>query len=571
MISPIQLSQQPTFGAKIHLTPSGVKRLSGEAASQANSLREICKEIFSGISNNKNILKAATGLTGIGLAQTAVTFYEENNKAVTLSMPENNEDNFTIQVSKNEKPQETITIDRFNKIINFSSEINEKSDEKSINSFVENIYQNIDEPLFRIRLFIKKKVSTLNEKRISAIILAEQTETPEEKKLKAVSAAKTYTTFTEYSMRELINQNAGNITHKPRIRSKFNSILATRKERALKPIKPETNNIKKEEDKQISTTVVIPTVTPTIVSNKKSTTTPNVVSKDKPKITPVVTPETKKEAVIKVEADKTNQENCKKTPAILTEKENIQTEPRRRGRPTGSKSPKVLQKLHDALPDGILPLKYKEKFDEILTLKNEIFQFFRDYSNVSGTHIRNTYKKDVKTSKNKILFNNNLLVNIPRRKEFPEYNAVSIVDSKRGVTINVVAGEKVIANDVNWAYKATLPKIKYLKQAEIDEMIKDDTFNNIIDELLTSLRDFKTFLFNKQWRLRAVADKLKDSVETKDFKEFFEATMNEVQESAKTMEDSASFRSAVDIISKMLREKFDEYFEKHQQSDDVEI
>ena len=33
----------------------------------------------------------------------------------------------------------------------------------------------------------------------------------------------------------------------------------------------------------------------------------------------------KKEAVIKVEADKTNQENCKKTPVILTEKENIQT------------------------------------------------------------------------------------------------------------------------------------------------------------------------------------------------------------------------------------------------------
>lgn len=539
MISPIQLSQQPTFGAKIHLTQNSVKRLSGEAASQANSLREICKEIFLGIGNNKNILKTATGLTGIGLAQTAMTFYEENNNSVTLSMPENNEDNFTIQVSKNEKPQETITIDRFNKIINFSSETDEKSDEKSINSFIENIYQKIDEPLFRIRLFIKKKVKTLeeNEKRISAIVLTEHTETPEQKKLKSVSAAKTYATPTEYSMRELINQNTGKITYEPRIKSKFNSIIAARKERALKPIK------------------VKPATTQAPVANNE----------------PTITPETKKEAVIKVEADKTNQENCKKTPVILTEKENIQTEPRRRGRPTGSKSPKVLQKLDDALPDGILPIKYKEKFDEILTLKNEIFQFFRDYSNVSGTHIRNTYKKDVKTSKNKILFNNNLLVNVPRRKEFPEYNAVSIVDSKRGVTINVVAGEKVIANDVNWTYKATLTKIKYLKQAEIDEMIQDDTFNNIINELLTSLRDFKTFLFNKEWRLRAVADKLKDSVETKDFKEFFEATMNEVQENAKTMEDSASFRSAVDIISKMLREKFDEYFEKHQQSDDVEI
>ena len=95
--------------------------LKGEAYKQASMLRNTCKEIFSKLRLKESLIDGAKSKLGkMKLSDKSITFLLSETDSARLAMPRGDEGNlFTMQILRDKKPVNTVTVNEFNYLIEF--------------------------------------------------------------------------------------------------------------------------------------------------------------------------------------------------------------------------------------------------------------------------------------------------------------------------------------------------------------------------------------------------------------------------------------------------------------------
>lgn len=166
-INTLDSSKKISFKAK-PLIPAGPQLASvagkGLIMQQVNSMKGVCKEILLRIGNDNSLIaKTAAVLGTIKLTQTAITFLASENDGIRLSMPRGPQGElFKMQLIKDTKPESSIVLDSFGKVVeSYGRESIEYAKARDIDldmiqAIVTGIYNSVDEPLFNVRMFMRK-------------------------------------------------------------------------------------------------------------------------------------------------------------------------------------------------------------------------------------------------------------------------------------------------------------------------------------------------------------------------------------------------------------------------------
>ncbi len=160
-------SKKLTFGSKIPVN-SPIQHVSiatkGQAMQQVNQLKNVCKEILLRVANDKSLItKTVAALGVIKLTETAITLFASENDGIRLSMPRGAQGElFKMQLLKDNKPQNSIIIDSFGKLVeSYGRESIEYLTENKTNlnnviATIAGIHSSADEHLFQVRMFMRR-------------------------------------------------------------------------------------------------------------------------------------------------------------------------------------------------------------------------------------------------------------------------------------------------------------------------------------------------------------------------------------------------------------------------------
>ena len=247
-INSINNNQQVSF---VGIKTTKYAMLSHESLKKAASLREACKEILGKINLNESILDNANEVfKNIKLTKKTINFSLTNLDAVRLAMPRGPEGNlFTMQVLKDKKPENTVIINKNGTLIEsycLNSERylpQENYDKNIVDRVVSEIFDSVDFPLLQLRIKMNKTLSNAPKSYApngailkKSISMQKEVQTPKtETKKPFIPPSECWE---EYSMTEVIKQNADLIPpEKKVVRNKYD-LLRQRKHRgaSLKPI-----------------------------------------------------------------------------------------------------------------------------------------------------------------------------------------------------------------------------------------------------------------------------------------------------------------------------------------------
>ena len=148
--------------------PQSVRRINilnlRRSEQKVNTIKKICEEIFSTIQIDNSIIKKVnSSLKSIKIADSSILFLDGLEKSIRYSKEKSNgKDLFIMEILNRNLPEISIAIDPFGSLIkshdtqniNYfdSNEINRELLEESFDKF----YNTTDEPLFNLRMFIKR-------------------------------------------------------------------------------------------------------------------------------------------------------------------------------------------------------------------------------------------------------------------------------------------------------------------------------------------------------------------------------------------------------------------------------
>lgn len=442
--------------------------LNGEAYKQALTLRNTCKEIFSNIRKNKNLIEGAKSKLGnLKLSDKSMTFKLSKSDSARLAMPRGDEGNlFTMQILRDKKPINTVTINENNCLIESYSLNNEtflpeeRYNKIFIDKTVKIVFDSVDYPLLQLRRYIKQNSAQTQEKKSNEAALKSIIDKQEAKKTESnTSFLPPSSNWGEFSFSEIIKQNAEN--YKPKQGVKRYTVIPKKRIYEIEGV-----NIPKR------------------------------------------TPQRNKSTVSRIEEPVTKQEE------LITK-----VVQKHRGRPPKVKNPEIInvvksedinevqhkkvgRKRASILPVGIINQDTQAKVNEIKAIYEEIKTILANKSNVTASKIRNSYA-DLKKSKHKGFYFKDLEVLISKSLKLKDEEIMHITDSNTLKSIHITLSGKIFASDKNWSkLNNSLTRPKYLTQEKIDEVFQQNSVNELIDKTLSNLKKFKKYIDNQGWRVR---------------------------------------------------------------------
>ena len=156
------------FGA---YKPTLIKRINvsnlRDSQQKINSIKKVCEEIFSAIKVDKSIIeKVNSSLKSVKIADNSILFFDNLENSIKYSKAKTNgKELFIMEILNKNLSKISIALDSFGSLVkdyneqNFnyfdSEEINKDLLEESFDKF----YNTTDEPLFKLRMFIRKNAS----------------------------------------------------------------------------------------------------------------------------------------------------------------------------------------------------------------------------------------------------------------------------------------------------------------------------------------------------------------------------------------------------------------------------
>lgn len=438
--------------------------LKGEAYKQASMLRNTCKEIFSKLRLKESLIDGAKSKLGnMKLSDKSVTFLLSETDSARLAMPRGDEGNlFTMQILRDKKPVNTVTVNEFNYLIESYSLNNEtflsekKYNKELVDKTIKTVYEAVDYPLLQLRLYIKQNCGSLLQDTSQKTYTSEVSKS-NDKKIEQESAPfiPPSTKWEDYSLSEIIKQNAA--TYKPR--------------------------------KGVKTYTVIPKQT---VYQIEGVNIPKRLSQTTNKKEKIETNEAKLQEQPVVEQAKKRRGRPPKVKEVLTSKI---SEP---------KEAKLKEPVEASLTFSIGKINEDSlvKINEIKDLNREIKTFLATKSAPVAAKICQKYPNFVKNRRLGFDFKDISFI-LATNEKFQEEEILSVSSPDRKSFMNMTLSGKIIDTTKPWS-KIILKaiKTKYKTQEQVDEMTKTAQYNDLLDKTYENLKDFKKFIDNQAWKVR---------------------------------------------------------------------
>lgn len=479
-ISPTNNNKNITFSA---VRPNKIAMLERESLRRASSLRDACKEILGKINLNEAILdKAPEMFKKVKLTKKVIVFTLSDIDSIRLAMPRGPQGNlFTMQILKNKKPENTVTINNNGCLIESYCLNNEHFvpqedyNKNLVDKVVTEIFDSVDYPLLQLRMNLNKVLSDapLSYTSNGAILKQSKPETVKSEAPKSETKKPFIPPsghWEEYSMVEVLKQNAGLIpTEKRRVWNKHD--MQKRRLEKASSYALEVANRPKVVIKSVEENKAMGVINPVIEEPTK----PNELQ--------------------------------------------IQSVKRRRGRPpkirsmeqleqsrtykivkTKVKSSKPKMDVCQDISTGVINSATISKLNEIRSLYQEIRASMQTKSACTVSKIISSYENIKKFGAKSITFGD-VRIMFPHTKNINE-EIFNITDLRNMQSVNISASGKMFAGEGEW-FNMMMKKneSRLLSQDEIDKRIADGGVDKKLDLAINELKTFKEYLDKEGWRV----------------------------------------------------------------------
>lgn len=525
------------FGA---YKPTLIKRINvsnlRDSQQKINSIKKVCEEIFSAIKVDKSIIeKVNSSLKSIKLADNSILFLDGLENSIKYSKAKTNDKElFIMEILNKNLSKFSIALDSFGSLVkdyneqsfNYfdSEEINKELLEDSFDKF----YNTTDEPLFKLRMFIRKNAlsqETSEDKidievpKVESYVAKKkpsEKETYLEQKADLIKKLPRTGISHNYSYREVIHQN--NQQEKELIKK---DLLASKQyqEEVLgtsifSRIDKNVQKAKKEKEREVKRQKFA----------YKMTTSKNELSEkraEKSEVSTIKIKEVKlKEKKVKVKNEilpkiKEKKVTLPKEPSVkrkvgrprkeaVVVNEQIITEKKRRGRPKKTeitpleiKVKKIKNKGNLELA-GYLDIETRDKVNKISNLYDEIRGMLSKLSCFTVAFANSTFQR-VKLGKRNISIDN-IGLRFFKRKTWGDSEAITITDTKTNNKLNILDSSKIISSKFDLDKLISLDKAIYLTQNEIKSESQKNISSEILTQAISKIEEYKSFLERKGWR-----------------------------------------------------------------------
>ena len=472
-----------------------------------NSIKKVCEEIFSAIKVDKSIIeKVNSSLKSVKIADNSILFFDNLENSIKYSKAKTNgKELFIMEILNKNLSKISIALDSFGSLVkdyneqNFnyfdSEEINKDLLEESFDKF----YNTTDEPLFKLRMFIRKNASFQEN-------IAEnfKIEVPKVESYFAIKKPSEKEVFLEqkpdlmnkdllshglyqeevlgasiFSKIDKIAQKAKREEERDAKRQKFTYKIATSKNEVSE---------KKAEKSDVSTIKVKEVK----LKEKKVKVKKEILPKIKEK--KVTTP---KEPSVKRKVGRPKKE-------IILTNEQIITEKKRRGRPKKTEitpleiKVKKIKKKGNLELAGSLDTETRDKVNKISNLYDEIRGMLSKLSCFTVAFANSAFQR-VKLGKRNISIDN-IGLRFFKRKTWGESEAITITDTKTNNKLNILDSSKIISSKFDLDKLIRLDKAIYLTQNEIKSESQKNISSEILTQAISKIEEYKSFLERKGWR-----------------------------------------------------------------------
>ena len=145
-----------------------------------------------------------------------------------------------------------------------------------------------------------------------------------------------------------------------------------------------------------------------------------------------------------------------------------------------------------------------DKISKIYDLYQEILSMGLEYSRITLWKIREGHG-GFKTYKNGIKFNNGIVINIPKRKEFPDKKFIEITDTSNGEALYVM-DNKLLEKSL---FRLQKPPV-IMNAESVYEKLNSNRIQKLIEKATNNLTELENYINNKLWH--KVKSKETDSV-----------------------------------------------------------
>ncbi len=500
-----------------------------KASQKINSIKNVCEDIFASIKIDENILaKANSLLEKAKLTDSSITILNENDVAIKFSQNIlENKKIFIMEFIEQEQPKASLILDQFGGLIKSNEQqkleyyTTDEIDAESLEKIAKSFFELSDEPLFNLRMFIRKNcevkpnvsisiqkeevpdlVKPVNKEEVKADELLSYMEQKRDLLKKLPISQRAH----NYSYREVIKHNqkietdlknkglyqeeeveALGVFNDSKRSSKFKQLRRNKKANktstssVLKEEKVQTNAEKKEKSVELKTSVE-----EFAISKKEK----------RPKKTKKI----KKEKKINKE---------RKTPVKIFKEKVVELLPKRKpGRPKKVVDPSIeaikpkkgkgIRVKENILPAGIVDSSIQEQLKDIFGLNSFIEKTIKSVTSQTRGIIYNAYGR-INAKKNGFQLDN-VDIKFLRRKTWDESRAINIVNKETNQAVNIFESGKILSNHIDLKNLIRTDNKQFLTQEEINNPTQAEEVKSLLSCAIKKMEEYKTYLERKGWR-----------------------------------------------------------------------
>ncbi len=510
------------FGA---YKPTLIKRINvsnlRDSQQKINSIKKVCEEIFSVIKVDKSIIeKVNSSLKSVKIADNSILFFDNLENSIKYSKTKTNDKElFIMEILNKNLSKNSIAIDSFGSLVkdynrlSFSYFDSEEINKELLEESFDKLYNTTDEPLFKLRMFIRKNASFQEN-------IAEnfKIEVPKVESYVAIKKPSEKEVFLEQKP-DLMNEDL--LSHGlyqeevlgASIFSRIDKIAQKAKREEEREAKKQISAYKiAERKKEASEKKLEETGIKITKSEEKKVTKEAKITKIdivKPKIKKVkvkkeILPKIKEKKVTAPKEPSVKRKVGRPKKEIILTNEQIITEKKRRGRPKKTEitplkiKVKKIKKKGNLEVAGSLDTETRDKVNKISNLYDEIRGMLSKLSCFTVAFANSTFQR-VKLGKRNISIDN-IGLRFFKRKTWGESEAITITDTKTNNKLNILDSSKIISSKFDLDKLVSLDKAIYLTQNEIKSESQKNISSEILTQAISKIEEYKSFLERKGWR-----------------------------------------------------------------------
>jgi len=163
--------------------------------------------------------------------------------------------------------------------------------------------------------------------------------------------------------------------------------------------------------------------------------------------------------------------------------------------------PKIKKKEELNLPNGFINEELKEKIGEIKVLYSQIRDFLDSKSLSTNVKIFNGFPALKRKDSKGLSFQDVKFLFIQNEKSSEELILIKDLNTSDFVYLTE-SGKVLDTKQEKINFVRFFEKPKFLSQEKIDIKTNEESFKNLVNNTLTNLKNFKTYIDNQGWRVR---------------------------------------------------------------------